>query len=273
MKYKVVAIDMDGTLLNSKHEISQNNKNMLKVATEKGVQVIISTGRIFTSARYFAKLLGLITPVIACNGAYVSEYHKDLILYESAIKKEDTIKVIEILDKYDIVYRFYDNDNFYLKNIKSMSDKYSEWTQSAEDIFKVKLTILDSPVDFVKDNSPKVYKFVIADEDAQKLSKVKEEILQIEGIEVVSSWMNSFDIMNKGVSKGNALKELCEKLGVKSEEVIAIGDNFNDSSMIEYAGMGVAMGNAEDGVKEIADMVTDTNDNDGVAKALKELIG
>ncbi|WDV47060.1 Cof-type HAD-IIB family hydrolase [Clostridiaceae bacterium M8S5] len=273
MNYKMIAIDMDGTLLNSKHTVSDKNKNMLKVATEKGIQVVISTGRIFTSARYYAKLLGLITPIIACNGAYVCEYHKDNVLYDNNIDSYNAGKIIDILEQNDILYRFYDNDNFYLKKLERMDEKYIEWKTTCEELFKVKITSLEDVRAYVKEHKPKIYKFFVTEEDEQKLNNVKEQIMQIEGVDVVSSWKGSFDIMNKGVSKGKALEELCKIMNIKREEVIAIGDNFNDVSMIEFAGTGVAMGNGEDGVKAIADIVTESNDNDGVAKILRELIG
>lgn len=273
MDYKLIAVDMDGTLLNSDNVVSDKNKNMLKVATEKGIQVVISTGRIFTSAKYYAHLLGLITPIIACNGAYVCEYHKNRVIYDNDIDMYNANKIIDILEENNAFYRFYDNNNFYLKNLESMSNKYGEWKTNAEDIFKVKVVVLDDVKNYVKEHKPKIYKYVVVEEDDEKLNRIKQQIMSIKGIEVVSSWRGSFDIMNAGVSKGNALKELCRIYNIDRNEVIAIGDNHNDISMIEFAGTGVAMGNGEEEVKRIANIVTDTNDNDGVAKVLKDLIG
>lgn len=90
--------------------------------------------------------------------------------------------------------------------------------------------------------------------------------------EAHKSLSNMLDVMNKGVTKGNAIKNLAQSLGVKQEEIIAIGDNENDISMIKYAGLGVAMGNAEEKVKEVSNFITDTNDNHGVAKVIQQFM-
>ncbi|MTI69572.1 MAG: HAD family phosphatase [Firmicutes bacterium] len=272
MKYKLIAIDMDGTLLNSKERVSEKNKKALKVATEKGIQVVISTGRIFTSARYYAKLLGVITPIIACNGGLVSEYHRKNVLLENPMDTESCKNVINVLEENDMYYHFYGKEDFYTRELNHNSLKYHNWNKKQKPGDRINIEILDKPLEFVNKNKPKLFKFVTMENDKEKLEKVEQILKENKDLEVVSSWKGSLDIMKKGVSKGRALKELCNSFNIDRKEVIAIGDNYNDLSMINFAGTGVAMGNGEEDVKKKAQIITDTNDNDGVSKVLKDLV-
>lgn len=272
MKYKLIAIDMDGTLLNSKHEVSDKNKEVIRKAIDNGVKVVVSTGRIFVSARYYARLLGTSTPIIACNGAYVKgELNKENMLLDLPIKNSDVKKIIEILENNNAKYRFYDDKNFYTKKINNITEKYMKWNEIQKEEDKINIILLKDFNKIINSNL-NVYKFVVMEEDDNKLRIIKETILNECEVEIVSSFRNSFDIMYKNVSKGNALKLLCSNFNINNDEVIAIGDNENDLSMIEYAGVGVAMGNGEEKVKLKADLVTDTNDNDGVAKIINKLL-
>ncbi|OJT75988.1 hydrolase, partial [Clostridioides difficile] len=117
-----------------------------------------------------------------------------------------------------------------------------------------------------------ILKCILFSENVDSLREAKEEFKKQEDLEVVSSGKINFEVMSKGTSKGIAVKKFCDILGIDSEEVICIGDNENDISMIKFAGLGIAMGNATDEVKSMADFVTDTNVNDGVAKALRKIL-
>jgi Cof subfamily protein (haloacid dehalogenase superfamily) len=272
MKYKLIAIDMDGTLLNSQHEISERNKVAIKSASEKGVKIVITTGRIFTSAKYYAKLLGITTPIIACNGAFISEYNKNNVLYDNPMRLDDCIEILNAAEEHGMYCHLYDNQNFYVRELKYSSQKYYEWNNRQKPEDRINIHIDKNLTQLLKDKKPEIYKMVIIDEDKSKLSNFKEIIQNNNNIEIVSSWHNNVEVMNKEVSKGNALYNLCKILDIRSEEVIAIGDNYNDASMFKYSGVSVAMGNAEIEIKEIADLVTDTNDNDGVGKAIENLV-
>ncbi|WP_130807537.1 Cof-type HAD-IIB family hydrolase [Senegalia massiliensis] len=272
MNYKLIAIDMDGTLLNNEEKVSERNKEAIMEATKKGVQVVVSTGRIFSSAIYFAKLIKVVTPIIACNGAYVSEYHRDNIILENPIKNKDLKNIIETLEKNNLYYHFYDNENFYTKDLEYNSLKYYEWNKKQDEENKINIQIVENPLSFVEKEDIKVYKIVVMDNDMERIQNARIELSENKEIEVVSSWHGSLDIMYKGVSKGKALKQLCNLYDISREEVIAIGDNENDLSMLEYAGTSVAMENGIDIVKEYATHVTDTNDNDGVAKIIEKLV-
>ena len=130
------------------------------------------------------------------------------------------------------------------------------------------MTILTQTIE----NVTKKFKQSIKDYKLNDLFKAKEELKKYEDLEVVSSSPSNFEVMNKGTSKGRAVKVLADILNINREEVMCLGDSENDLSMIEFAGLGVAMGNAEEFLKEKADYITDTNENDGVAKAIEKFI-
>lgn len=272
MNSKLIAIDMDGTLLNSQNKISSKNILAINKASELGVQVVLCTGRIFTSALYYANALKLNTPIIACNGAFIADKDGSEAIYANPISIDCSKKVIHMAEKEGIYYHFYDDSKFYARELTKTVENYYRWNIDKDDKDRLNITIVDNPLQIVESEKINVYKFVFVEDDREKLIRFRSKLSQIEGIEVSSSWWNNMEIMNKGVSKGNALSVLCKLLDIDSQNVMAIGDNENDIPMLKFAGTGVAMGNGEDIVKEMADYVTDTNDNDGVANAINKFI-
>lgn len=271
MKYKLVVTDMDGTLLNSQGQVSEENKEVLKKLQEKGVHIAVATGRIYASAKIFAKYLEVKTPIIACNGAIVRKIDDNEILYESPMKKEDCLKVLDICRKHNVYYHFYTDDTFFTEKLEKSALKYSEWNKTLNEKDRINLEVIEEPYQVIKDSNEKIFKFLILDDDIDLLRKIREELSQVPGIVCCKSRYDNLEIMNSGVEKGKAVKSLADSLGVKQEEVICIGDNENDISMLKYAGLGIAMGNAEEIVKSTADYITEINDNSGVAKALEKL--
>ena len=120
--YRLVVCDMDGTLLNSAGMVSERTKKALKKLFEKNIHVAIATGRIYTSARIYAKYLGLIMPIIACNGGIVKDLANDRIIYDSPIRKEDCLKIFDICKKNNIYFHFYTQDVFYTENEKRVKE-------------------------------------------------------------------------------------------------------------------------------------------------------
>lgn len=270
--YKLFCTDMDGTLLNSKGEVSDENKDAIKKAHEKGVKVVICTGRLFTSANYFADLIGVKAPVICANGAYIREKDRDEIIYKSVLGLENCRKVLDVLKKYDIFPHFNTPDTVFTKRIIYSSASYEKINKTLPEDRRINIRVVEDWDNIFKENYNEILKCIAIDEDREKIQKAKLELQGYDDLEVVSSSSNNIEIMCKGSSKGRAVKILAEYLNVKSEEVICIGDNENDKSMIDYAGLGIAMENGDNSVKEIADFITDTNDNNGVAKAIEKFI-
>lgn len=267
MKYKLLAIDMDGTLLNSNNEVSSRTRLALEKAKSKGVYVVLSTGRILKSAISYARILELKNPIIACNGAVVVD-ENEKIIHKRPIEMELVEKIAKIAMERKIYYHFYDETKFY-SYIKV--DEILKFYSEGNGYFNIDIHIFDS-ISELKDKNTNIYKFLFVDNDKNKLNSFRKELESLGNVSISSSWNNNLEAMGLNVSKGTALEELCKKLNIDPKEVIAIGDSENDISMIRFAGLGVAMGNGNDDVKKNADYITDTNDNDGVAKVIEKFI-
>lgn len=274
MKYKLICIDMDGTLLNSKHEISEFNKEMIKNAIEKGAVVAITTGRLHMSALIHSELLGIETYVISSNGCYIKNIKTDEVIYESTLTKEQYYRIKEIGEKHKLNRLYYNTFDTVISGVKFPEDyAYKVSNEVLPEEKRVKF-LEEANLDEIYDEyDGKILKAIFIEEEyVDRLFKIKEELKTFEDLEVVSSWPNNVEIMPAGTSKGEAVKRLAEILKIKPEEVICMGDSENDLSMIKYAGLGIAMGNAIDLIKENADYITDTNENSGVGKAIEKFI-
>lgn len=272
MAYKMVCIDMDGTLLNSRKKISDESKNAIKKIYDKGVEVVVTTGRIYNNAEYYSNLLGVKSPVIAANGAIVKSKVDSKILYENPINIEECIKLIDLLYEMKLLFHFYTTDGIFCNNaLTKMATKAYMTKQVGHESLKINYHVIKSKEkwkEFFKENNNKITKCIIFSISPEQIVKCKERLKCLEGIVYFGAGKRSIEVNNRGVSKGNAVRALAQKYGIKRDEIICIGDNENDLSMIEYAGVGIAMGNAIDSVKEIADYITSSNDDNGVAKAL-----
>ena len=272
MNYELIILDMDGTLLNSKNEVSEENRCILEKAVKKGIKVAIATGRIFTSARGFAELLGIYTPIIACNGALIRNYSDLEVIYNNPISWEDTAKIIEVCNKHNLYFHIYDIENLYVEEERISYLELYYWKERNRENEKISIVEVQDMGGFIASTKVEALKFVIVDEDPEKLKHIRQELESIHNIDVDKSWYNNLEVMNKGVSKGKAIKKLADFLKVPKEKIIAFGDNYNDLSMKDYVGTFVAMGNSEELIKEKADYITTTNDEDGVAEGIKKIV-
>jgi len=266
----MIAMDMDGTLLNNKKEITERTKKALKKANEKGINLVVCTGRIFTSALFYAKLIGTKAPIIASNGAYIREKDENKVIYKKCLEKEDAKKIISLAEENGFYPQVFTVDTIYSRKLIYSSKNYSLWNEQIPKEDRVNIEIVDDLYKVVDQND--ILKIVVMSEELEKLFKLKSFIKDNIDVSVYSSLENNFEVMARGISKGNAVKILADFYKISPEEVICIGDNENDISMIQYAGLGVAMGNATEDLKLVADLVIDTNDNDGIAKFLEEYI-
>lgn len=277
MNYKLICIDMDGTLLdNSAKNIPNENLEAIKSATEKGVKVAITTGRLFTSARYFSDLIGVKTPVIASNGAYIREKDSDKVIAEFLLGEENIKAILDVVKEYDIRVFFNTVDTVITDKDILQGNAYMEMNKDLPKEMQVKFLINEDLKSTSLRYKDEILKCICINENniynTKEIEELKMKLKEIDSIEVVSSNHNNFEIMNKGVSKGKAVETLAKEYGIPKDEVIAIGDGENDLSMIKYAGLGVAMGNSSDFIKEQADYVTDTNVNAGVGKVIKKFV-
>ncbi|GAB6168011.1 Cof-type HAD-IIB family hydrolase [Clostridium carnis] len=274
MKYKMICIDMDGTLLGKGRKISEESKKVIKEVHNKGIEIVVTTGRIYNNAAYFSHLLGVASPVIAANGAIVREKHTDKIIYENTIPTEECIRIIDLLFKMKIQFHFYTTDSIYCSNfINKLGTKLFMNKQLGYDSLKINYYIIndiDKWKEVFRKEEGKITKCIAFSLNKNKMKTLKIELNNNENLVYFGAGSKSVEINNKGVSKGNAVKALADYYGFKREEIVCIGDNENDISMIEYAGLGIAMGNAIDEVKRLADYITDTNKEEGVSKAIRK---
>lgn len=272
MSYKLICIDMDGTLLNDKKTVNKENIEAIKKAHDKGVKIAICTGRLFASAKYFGALIGVQAPIIASNGAYIREKDRDEVIYESILGVDKCRKIQSVVGTYDFDY--YYNRCDCVISAKDYPEEYGYVAANKviPDEYKVKLVKSHDINKTIEEDGDKILKCICMSRDREKLISAKQKLELFNEFEIVSSGYDNIEIMNKEVSKGHACGVLASFYNLSREEVMCIGDNGNDISMIEYAGMGVAMGNASDEVKKIANFITDTNNNSGVAKAIEKFV-
>lgn len=274
MKYKLICIDMDGTLLNNNHEVTDENKAAIKKASAMGIKVAITTGRIFCSAKYYSDIIGVSTPIIASNGAYIREKDRDEVIYSNTIPNDLIVKIYDIIHKHGLKLSFNTCNTLISSYELPENHAYKLMNKIVSDENKVTFVVYKSIDDILPKYENQILKgIVIEKEDTETLFKAKEELLSKFGNElhIVSSDPYNIEIMLNTSTKGNAVKILAEKFGFTPDEVICIGDSENDISMLKYAGMGVAMGNALDIVKEVAGFITEDNESSGVGKAISLL--
>jgi len=270
LKYKMLVTDMDYTLLNKEKKVSDRNREALRRAMEKGVHMVVATGRIYTSARIYAKLLGLDTPIIASNGALIKDASKTIF---RDILSQDTVReMLRLCHKYGVYCHFFTENTIYSEKLINVSLRYTEWNKYMGEEDQVRIRIVDDGEEIVEAAKSEVLKAVVFDDDDEKIQKLRDGIMETGIVSVSQSMKHNLEVMNKGVTKGNAVRILAQMYGINREEIIAIGDNENDISMIEYAGLGIAMGNAEEILKRAADHVTGDYQEDGVAEAIEKFI-
>ena len=272
---KLICIDMDGTLLNNNHEISKENKEALLKAHAKGVNIALCTGRIFVSARYYSDLIGIDTPVIASNGSFIKKGYDDEPVFENTMSKDIALEIYNIVKKHGLNINFNSWDTLIREDEVPKDHAYFVMNKNLPKERQVKFIVEEDIVSLINNFEGNLLKgIVIEKENLKALFECKEELKSTFGerLHVVSSGPDNFEVMVGSTSKGNAVKHLAESLNINQEEIMCIGDSENDLSMIEFAGVGVAMGNGMDLIKEAATFVTDTNENSGVAKAIKKFI-
>lgn len=286
--YKLVTIDLDGTMLNTYGIVTEKTKEIIKKTIEKGIDVVIASGRPIDSIKAIAKEIGSKKYFIAGNGALIYDIQKDEIIYEKYMKKEKVLEIIKICEENSISYNVYTDKMILAKALKYNVLYYYKENLKKEESKKTNISIVDNMYEYVKNmQEEKFLKITICDENKSVFSSIIRKLREIKGIEVLDVSHMSRKTIKQGsedipieyyyteislenVDKWDAILYLIDKLNIDKSEVIAIGDNINDKKMIENAGVGVAMQGSTPLVTEVANYITDTNNNDGVAKALEK---
>jgi len=262
-KFRLIAVDIDDTLLNDRIEVSTANREALQNAMDVGVAVTIATGRMFRSALPVAEKLGIRTPIITYQGALIRDTVTKEILCERPVPLQLAQMVLEEGYRADIHMNVYVGDSLFVDRITPEGKGYAK-------LAEVDINPVGNLSDFLKQAPVKI--LFIADPGV--LDRLNRELQDKFGasLYITKSKPNYLEFMHPESTKKSGLEALAQRYGIKQEEIMAIGDSYNDIDMLEYAGMGVAMGNAPDEIKEKADYVTADNNEDGVAKAVEKFI-
>lgn len=265
--YKLIALDMDGTLLNEEKIVTERTKKAIKAARDKGVTVVLATGRPIDGVTRYLEELDMYT-----DNDYVLSYNGGLVL---KTKNKEVVCKLGLIGE-DVKY-LYELSKTLGVNIHAFSEKNGLVTPKNSKYTEVEASINNITVNEVNfdniENDESFIKIMMIDEP-EILQRAVDNLPQevYEKYTVVRSTPFFLEFLNKEVNKGVGVEMLAKHLGVKREEVITMGDAGNDLHMIEYAGMGIAMGNAFDEVKEAANYITDSNNEDGVAKAIEKFV-
>lgn len=264
--FKLIAFDIDGTLFNSSGNISEPTRNALLAAHNKGITLMLASGRSIHGLRQLAlrnrlPLDNMVT--LAFNGACVAEGNSEEILFETPIEKSVARQLIKDLKERPITVMVPYHHELYVEDFDGFLVRFELETEC----FTGKLVEDLSTLDFEPNK-------VILTGQKEDLDRFMEEVAPRYASEAsfVFTGPNNIDVSHSGINKGDTLKRYCELKGIDRKEVLAFGDNHNDLVMIEYAGIGVAMGNAIEALKNIANRITLTNDEDGIAVILNEML-
>ncbi len=265
MKYKLLAFDLDDTLLNEEHKISPRNVEMLRRAAGEGLIITIATGRMFRSALPYARQLGINVPLITYHGALIRKADGGETIWHRPVPLEAAIRVAE----YALERRYH--LNLFIDDVFCIPEE-NEYTRAYQTLSHVEFKYIGNPVAYLR---------------REKVLPTKINIVAFEGMDLIMEEMTAafahqvtitqarpefLEITHLEATKGIALRHLAEEAGIKREEVAAIGDSLNDISMLEYAGTGVAVANAREEVKGVAQVITLSNLEDGVAHFIEKYV-
>ena len=261
MPIKLIAIDMDGTLLNSNRQISARNAAAIKAALQKGIIVTIATGRMFAAVQHFALDLGLNVPLIVYNGALIKEAVSGKILGAWPVPQALSNAIVNYCLDRNIYIHAYIQDRLWVY-------EDCEWARYYADFAQVPFEVHGEELRHLPEGS---HKLLCITEQAEQLQKDLEQLYG-DKVHLTGSIKDFLEIVALGTSKWQAIARLAAKFHIEKAEIMCIGDSGNDFEMVSNAGIGVAMGNATDKVKDAAKIITAPNDADGVALILEQIM-
>ncbi len=271
-KIQLIALDLDGTLLDSQKRLSRRNEEVLKECIRRGIHIVPCTGRIWLGVPDFIRDLPGIRYAITVNGAVVEDVQEHVVLDERKLSCEQAVEILNLARQFDTMYDAYAGGRGYGESrflecmghygISPELQKMVRNTRESVPDVAEKIKNLGTPVEKVN------YFFG----DQAERQRAKEALLDRGDVLVSSSFPNNLEINALGASKGEAICRLADHLGLKREQTMGFGDGENDITMMTMAGVGVAMKNGMEQLKERADYITLTNDEDGVADAIERLV-
>lgn len=282
---RLVATDMDGTLLNARHEISNRNKQAVLDMQAKGIDVIVATGRSFPEAYIPVKRAGLTLPYICINGAEIRNESKQVIGSTHLLPK-DISRAMATLNKYEVYFDLFIDEYVYVLSIEKQIDMFIKIGSSAEQSVPedtIRQTVysrveqgfireVGSYDSILQEHGETVYKMLGICTDDRQFKQATRELEAFEQLAISSSGKGIIEITHVNAQKGIALEKYATSKGIDMRDVMVIGDNYNDISMMEKAGISVAMENAPDDIKAICTHETSTSEKDGFAQAIETIL-
>jgi Cof subfamily protein (haloacid dehalogenase superfamily) len=261
--YRLLAIDLDGTLLPPDHIITQRTHTILQRAARAEIRIVIATGRVPTIFRSLLGQLPLNAPQITSNGAAIIDLQTNCVMHEQFVPAAAVLPAIEALRSLDLQICYYTSKHLYM-------EKPFYATYESNYLANIAAIEIDDITSIAQQPCLKLGAF--GDVSSIRAKRLQLERLFKGQLYVTQTSPRWLEILHPDVSKANALKIIVQSFKIKPEEVLAIGDNHNDIEMLRFAGLGIAMGNAHDEVKSVADYVTLKNTEDGVAVALEKFL-
>lgn len=286
--YKLVAIDLDGTMLNQYGIITEKTKKAISKAQEKGVEVMIASGRAITSVKRFSKEINSNKYFISGNGAITYDIKNNKILYENILSKTKALKIIKICEENSIYYNVYTENGIIAKNLSYNTLYYYKDNLTKPDENRTHINIVENVYDYFEQREEKILKIMICDEHKTVFNSIVRKLKELSEIEVLEVSHMSRKIIKQGtdeialeyfytevsakdVDKWNALEEIIGLMNISKEEVVTIGDNANDFKNDNKCWTWCCNGESAPYVKQSADIIAPTNDEDGVAIILNKI--
>lgn len=273
MKVSMIAFDLDGTFLDDRKEIPPENIRAIERAAERGAYIVPATGRIYEGIPEKIKALPFMRYFLTINGAYVYDAAEDKILRRAELSAEESLRILDYADTQPVLYDCYQDNWGYMT--RTMLERVEEYVDipGILKLIKTLRTPVDSLPETIKQRGRPVQKLQLYVPDAADKARIMRELEQrFPDIAVSSSVSCNIEINSREATKGQALLGLCRHLNIPPEEVIAFGDGSNDADMLRAAGLGVAVANAEEEVKAAADLITQSNNDCGVARVIERFI-
>lgn len=262
--YKLIALDLDDTILNDKLRISIENKTTIEKVLQLGIKVCIVSGRSYGSIKKYIQELGIMNLCGSLNGANITDPSTEKNVFNLSIDQDILHEIIREIEPEGIHINYYHGQKVVCREETEQAIEYMKLTD-------VKIEYVGLLKEYTKNSQ--AGKILMID-DTKRLDPIRERLHKkySDRVNVTYSKPNFLEIYNVKASKGEAVKYISQYYGYRREDIIAIGDGENDISMLEYAGVGVAMGNSSKKVKERSDYVTYSNNKNGVAHALRRII-
>ncbi|MDC0558893.1 Cof-type HAD-IIB family hydrolase [Candidatus Izimaplasma bacterium] len=266
---KVVVCDMDGTLLNSEHTISETNLEAIQRLEDKGIPFVVATGRAYQLMKPYFDMLDLKNPFVLSNGGEVSLPYSETPLQSAYLNKEDAIQIMDYCKKHNMVYLVYTRDAIY----STYNSRVEFFKEQNKKLKPHQQAIFEEMIDHKElTTKHRVNKVLIVEIDRAIHQQAVEDIKNMGEFEIAESQTSFIDVNPFAVSKGNALPFIASYFNIDIKNIMALGDQDNDVSMLQNAGFSICMGNGSEKAKLAADYITKTNDLDGVAHAINTFI-